>query len=275
MIVIRSDWYEQSYFVVKENKTMRCKDNKDNGNANEKVSGQSDDTLIGETQPLLPRRPDSFLQRHTSRRCGVTSLALVAILLLVTVLPATLLTREPSAPSVTSSVVRLLSLSVWGSPASFGVRDKEERMAAIGEFIRNHSHSLDLVILQELWMRPDHARIASLLAGSGLQMTAVGDLASSVCDGRAAPTWCSGLALITRFPVLETAFQPFSVHGDFWWKDGEYWARKGIGRVRLRPAPNVTLDVFLTSFAASDYNAYYRQIQAAEFGDALRLGKKG
>ena len=258
---------------MKQIKTMPCKDNKDNGNTNKKEGEQSDDSMYGETQPLLPRRPDSFLQRHTSRRCGVAALALVAIILLVTVLPATLVTRQPSAPSVASSVVRLLSLSVWGSPASFGVRDKEERMTAIGEFIRNHSHSLDVVILQELWMRPDHARIASLLAGTGLQMTAVGDLASSVCDGRAAPTWCSGLALITRFPVLETTFQPFSVHGDFWWKDGEYWARKGIGRVRLRPAPNVTLDVFLTSLAASDYNAYYRQIQAAEFGDALRWGK--
>ncbi len=146
-------------------------------------------------------------------------------------------------------------------------------MTAIGEWIRNHSDSLDVVILQELWMRPDHARIASLLEGTGLQMTAVGDLASSMCDGRAAPTWCSGLALITRLQSLETSFQPFSVHGDFWWKDGEYWARKGIGRVRLRPAPNLTLDVFLTSLAASDYNAYYRQIQAKELGDALRLSK--
>ena len=119
-------------------------------------------------------------------------------------------------------------------------------------------------------MRPDNARIASLLEGTGLQMTAVDDLAPTVCDGWAAPTWCSGLALISRFPRLDTSFQPFSVHGDFWSEDGEYWARKGIGRVRLRPAPNVTLDVFVTSLAAWDYNSYYRQIQAKELGDALR-----
>ena len=238
----------------------------------DQVTQQSDDSREGETQPLLPRRPDSSLQRRFSRRCAVITCALVSLLLLVTVLPATLVTWGPSAPPVTSSVVRLLSLSVWGSPASFGVRDKEERVTAIGEFIRNHSHSLDVVILQELWMRPDHARIASLLQGTGLRMTAVGDLAASLCDGRAAPTWCSGLALISRFPELEATFQPFSVHGDLWWQDGEYWARKGIGRVRLRPAPSLTLDVFLTSLAASDYNAYYRQIQAREFGESHRLG---
>ena len=47
-----------------------------------------------------------------------------------------------------SPVVRLLSLSVWGSPGSFGVRDKEARITAIGEWIRDHSDSLDVVMLQ-------------------------------------------------------------------------------------------------------------------------------
>ena len=47
-------------------------------------------------------------------------------------------------------------------------------------------------------------------------------------------------------------------------------ARKGIGRVRLEPAANLSVDVFLTSLCASDYNSYYRQIQAQEFGDAIR-----
>ena len=91
--------------------------------ANDQVGDHSDDPRGGETQPLLPRRPDSFLQRHTSRRCGIITAALAALLLLVTVVPATLVTRRPSGPSgVTSPVVRLMSLSCWGSPASFGVR---------------------------------------------------------------------------------------------------------------------------------------------------------
>ena len=66
------------------------------------------------------------------------------------------------------------------------------------------------------------------------------------------------------------SFTSFSAHGSIWRNDGEYWARKGIGRVRLEPAVNFTVDIFLTSLCAEDANIYYRQIQAAEFGEALR-----
>ena len=45
---------------------------------------------------------------------------------------------------------------------------------------------------------------------TGLVMTSVGSLAPAVCDGRAAPTWCSGLALLTRLPVLDTDFTAYS-----------------------------------------------------------------
>ena len=52
----------------------------------------------------------------------------------------------------------------------------------------------------------------------------------------------------------------FPVHGDLWWQDGEFWARKGVGRVRVAPSHNLSLDIFLTSLAANDYNSYYRQV---------------
>ena len=40
--------------------------------------------------------------------------------------------------------------------------------------------------------------------------------------------------------------------------------------MRVAPSDNVTVDIFFTSLAANDYNKYYRQIQANEFGAALR-----
>ena len=40
--------------------------------------------------------------------------------------------------------------------------------------------------------------------------------------------------------------------------------------MRLEPAVNFTVDIFLSSLCAEDSNTYYRQIQAAEFGEALR-----
>ena len=54
------------------------------------------------------------------------------------------------------------------------------------------------------------------------------------------------------------------VHGDLWWQDGEFWARKGVGRVRVAPSHNLSLDIFLTSLAANDYNSYYRQVSRVQ-----------
>ena len=76
------------------------------------------------------------------------------------------------------------------------------------------------------------------------------------------------MTLITNF--REFSFTSFSVHGSFWSADGEFWARKGIGRVKLEPAANFSVEILLTSLCASDDNSYYRQIQATEFGEALR-----
>ena len=45
--------------------------------------------------------------------------------------------------------------------------DKEERISAIGEYIKAYNETYDVVILQELWMRPDHSTIKDSLSGTG------------------------------------------------------------------------------------------------------------
>jgi endonuclease/exonuclease/phosphatase family metal-dependent hydrolase len=93
-------------------------------------------------------------------------------------------------------------------------------------------------------------------------MTEVGQLAaSSICDGRVLPTDCSGLAIVSRFPILEHEFHTYDYRGDIWWLDGEYLARKGVGRVRVEPYRDMIVDVFVTHTAAEDYNRYYREKQ--------------
>ena len=52
----------------------------------------------------------------------------------------------------------VFSLMVWGSPGSFGVLDKERRMAALGDWIANDTEH-DVYLLNDLWMRPDHGTI--------------------------------------------------------------------------------------------------------------------
>lgn len=169
--------------------------------------------------------------------------------------------------------LNVMALNVWGVPASFGASDKENRMVLIGKMIQKKE--FDVYLLEELWMRPDHETIRNLTADVGLYMTEVHQLAlSDVCDGRAAPTFCSGLAIVSKYPFIETEFNSFSVHGNFWEFDGEYMAKKGVGRVRIEPQPNITVDIFITHTAAMNNhnhsNAYYREIQTREVVDHVK-----
>jgi len=156
--------------------------------------------------------------------------------------------------------LKVMSLNTWGMPRTFGSEDKSLRMEAIGNHIKRGEY--DVYLLEELWMRPDHNVIKSLIP-EGYYMTEVGDLASS-CDGTIGPDGCSGLAIISRFPFVEIKFHGYSDHGDALWLDGEYLARKGVGHVRIEPAEGYIVDVFVTHTCASDYNYYYRQRQVKE-----------
>jgi len=156
--------------------------------------------------------------------------------------------------------LKVMSLNTWGMPATFGSYDKEDRMEAIGRHIQKAEY--DLYLLEELWMRPDHSTIKSLIP-EGYHMTDVGDLASS-CDGYVGPEGCSGLAIVSRYPFEEIKFHPYSNHGDALWGDGEYFARKGVGHARVSPVPGYLVDVFVTHTCAGDYNHYYREKQVKE-----------
>jgi len=160
--------------------------------------------------------------------------------------------------------LKVLALNVWGMPAKVGSEDKELRMKAIGNFIQKKEY--DVYLLAELWMRPDHETIRKLLP-EGYYMSEVGDFALSTCDGRALPSFCSGLAIVSRFPFIEKEFLEYSYHGDILKPDGEYWARKGAGRARVEPHPGFLVDLLVTHTCAvgpSYSNAYYREHQVAE-----------
>ena len=88
-------------------------------------------------------------------------------------MPLTLNTFTDSADSADSMTLNtststdsipfsVFSLMVWGSPGSFGVEDKETRMAAIGTWIAQDTEH-DVWLLNDLWMRPDHDTIKMLL----------------------------------------------------------------------------------------------------------------
>ena len=53
------------------------------------------------------------------------------------------------------------------------------------------------------------------------------------------------MAIVSRFPILEYEFNSYTWHGDpkKAFIDGEWLARKGVGRIRIEPLPNVTVSV--------------------------------
>ena len=83
-----------------------------------------------ETSPLLKRPSNSesvggstHYSRH--RRLYIFLLSFLASSLFIGIIfTVTFLSLPSPAPNINQSVIRLLSLSVWGSPASFGVLDK-------------------------------------------------------------------------------------------------------------------------------------------------------
>jgi len=241
-----------------------------------------------ETEPLLPTSQTSTSQRPRSSYAFCLSVFIVGCIGLSVAIAwsyrESLPSPEPVPPETTTSSsgtaslemvgpanassllldtvpLNIFSLMVWGSPGSFGTEDKELRVKAIGEYIGNHTE-YDIFLLNDLWMRGDHEKIKTLIP-EGYQMSGVGELAARSCDGLAAPEFCSGLAIISKYPFKDIEFSPYTDHGDFFW-DYEYFLRRGAGRVQIEPSPGHTVDVFVTSLASIDYNYWYRESQAKE-----------
>lgn len=157
-------------------------------------------------------------------------------------------------------------------PERLGSEFKSQRMNAIAKEI--NKATFDVYLLEELWMQPDHTTIANAIPAN-YSITAFRELSPAACDGRVLPTHCSGLAIVSRFPFKEVEFNSFTDHGDpaKMFIDGEWYARKGAGRVQIEPLPNVTVDVFATHTAADPdvwhgyNNSYYRKRQVRELMD--------
>ena len=136
--------------------------------------------------------------------------------------------KESSAALVLSFVfkdLRVLALNCWGMPGNTVhlSEDKELRIRHIGDMIAkvNKIHlpyiicahsclclfqaDYDVYLLSELWMRPDHETIRQRLP-PGYFMTEVGDFALPTCDGRVLPSFCSGLAIVSRYPFIEVTW---------------------------------------------------------------------
>jgi len=88
------------------------------------------------------------------------------------------------------------------------------------------------------------------------------------CTDLYLPWGCSGLMILSRYPVEAVDFVPFAKRGSFWNFDGEIFVNKGVARARIR-WKGLAVDVFTTHLVSytnnpNNDNSMYRRWQAAE-----------
>ena len=96
------------------------------------------------------------------------------------------------------------------------------------------------MLLQELWYKEDYD-----IVSSAMPFSTPYESINSGCTSFLLPIGCSGLAVFSKFPIIEARLVPFTHRGSFWRFDGEIFVRKGLGIARIQ-WHDKTIDVFTT-----------------------------
>jgi endonuclease/exonuclease/phosphatase family metal-dependent hydrolase len=152
--------------------------------------------------------------------------------------------------------MRIITLNCWGFPIISA--DRVARIQAIAQALV--SMKADLVALQEIGVQEDREQLLSIVSSMGLVHS---HYFKSGFLG-------SGLLILSRFPIVQTNFWPFSLNGrpqDLIRPD--FYAEKGLAFARLE-SPDGNLDFYTTHFIApyleigEDFYAHHRIAQAIE-----------
>jgi len=155
-------------------------------------------------------------------------------------------------------VLKVLNLNLWGLGWPLG-EDKDLRVLALREELLAGDY--DIVLLQELWYRADYD-----LLRQTMPYVSQYDSINSGCSSFILPLGCSGLTVLSKYPIVDVRLIPFTSRGNFWRFDGEIFVRKGLGVARIL-YDDITIDVFTThlvSYTKADDNKLVRYMQAME-----------
>ncbi|KAJ1302632.1 hypothetical protein OPQ81_002949 [Rhizoctonia solani] len=137
--------------------------------------------------------------------------------------PATVQTSNatPSATHRDETSIRVLTFNVWG--LRFVSQDRLARITAIADRILNASPAYDVVALQELWLKSDHALVAEAVAP-------VLPYSTVFYSG----AFGSGLSLFSRYPIEQAQMHPFALAGDpIDVLGGDWFVGKGVAAATL------------------------------------------
>lgn len=146
------------------------------------------------------------------------------------------LSREESfemAASASTSKLNVLSLNCWG--LKFVSKLRKERLHAIGTYLANLPN-LDIVGLQEIWVREDYDDVR-------LQVEKTLGYSKFFNAG----VFGAGLAIFSRFPIVETSYFPYSLNGkpQYFWH-GDYFVGKGLASAVVKHPTLGEVEVFNT-----------------------------
>lgn len=125
----------------------------------------------------------------------------------------------------------------------------------------------DVILLQEVWYEPDHAKLRDLLRCSTEFLQLNNPNCKMVLDSL--PERCSGLMILSKFRIIDAEFREFTKNEQYMIEDyGLLEVSKGVGKVRICLKNNITVDLFTAHMDA--YNASTRLFQSREAADYLK-----
>ena len=129
--------------------------------------------------------------------------------------------------------LKVATFNIWGLLTS---KDRSERVSAISRYFTKNPRGLDILCLQEVWMADDYRTIRAALS---LEFPHAHYFKSGVVG--------SGLAIFSKYPIAEAWWKGFTLTGKahriF---DGDWFAGKGIGAVKIQHPVVGPIDVFNT-----------------------------
>ena len=172
--------------------------------------------------------------------------------------------------------LRIMSLNMWGVP---NVRHRLERFGELQEWLAKNPEELDIVCIQEIFVRHDVDRVVEGAWRGGLAYHHAFSAGPGFIHSDA-----PGLLVLSRFPIVDALFHRFSVNGKpHKIHHIDWWFGKGIGLVRVDTGCS-TVDCFITHLVAAyvpwkacfpeDEYAAQRAVQAYECSRWMELTQR-
>ena len=110
------------------------------------------------------------------------------------------------------NILRVLNLNAWGFQlVSSGYEEYRIRLKALQETLAGSD--FDVVLLQEIWYQEDYEFLSSTFPHSASLTSEPSVFAwlTSKLPGNLTPVGRSGLTILSKFPIEETEFTPYTV----------------------------------------------------------------